>query len=203
MPDTADTTEARIRQAAQRVFVRDGFDGARMQDIADEAGINKALLHYYFRSKDKLFALIFEEKMGQFLDSIWTVLGSDGSLHDKIRRMVELDITQLSQEPVIPLFIFHEISQNPELVRQKLRDKNADGLFAAFARQVDDEARRGLIRPVDPQQLFANLLSLTVFPFVAKPMLQGFMTLNEPAFAQFIEDRKQQAADFLIHALRP
>lgn len=190
-------------QAAQRVFVRAGFDGARMQDIADEAGINKALLHYYFRSKEKLFALVFDQQMGKFLDMIRTILITDLPIVDKIRQMVDSDINTLSQEPIIPLFIFHEINQNPDLLRQKLSDKNAGEVFTVFARQVEQEATDGRIRTVDPKQLFANLLSLTVFPFIAKPLFQTFMSLDEPAFARFIQERRQQVADVLIESLKP
>src|SRR5205809_3897614 len=100
-----DTTEQRILTAAKKIFLAKGLDGARMQDIADEAGINKAMLHYYFRSKDKLFETIFEEVAIHFLPRITEIFESDKSLFKKIEAFCEVYIEQVKQMPYLPFFV--------------------------------------------------------------------------------------------------
>src|SRR5690349_22190096 len=99
------STQDRILDAARKVFVRKGMAGARMQDIADEAGINKALLHYYFRSKEKLFEQIFKELSFQFLPRVNAIFESDGSLFEKIEMFCSEYISKMIENPFIPLFI--------------------------------------------------------------------------------------------------
>src|SRR3954468_10948841 len=108
------TTEEKILEAARKIFLAKGLDGARMQDIADEAGINKAMLHYYFRSKEKLFEKIFTEVAGHFLPRIATILASENSVLEKIDTFCAEYINQVMQTPYVPIFILNEINRQPE-----------------------------------------------------------------------------------------
>src|SRR3954452_616752 len=108
------STEEKILNAAKKVFLTKGMDGARMQDIADEAGINKALLHYYFRSKDKLFEQIFLKVTTSFLPKIFLILKGEDTLFEKIERFCEVYITQIIKTPYVPIFILNEINRQPK-----------------------------------------------------------------------------------------
>ena len=114
------TTEERILTAARQVFLSRGMDGARMQDIADEAGINKALLHYYFRSKDQLFERIFLEVANAFLPKVFAILDSDLTLFEKIERFCKEYISQVMTTPYVPIFILNEINRQPQEFLKKV-----------------------------------------------------------------------------------
>src|SRR5690606_202556 len=113
------TTEQKIVEAAKQVFLEKGMAGARMQDIADRAGINKALLHYYFRSKEKLFEIIFEEAAGTFIPPLNEVFSQTDDLFLMIRHFVATYINTIGENPYIPAFVAHEINQNPDRILEK------------------------------------------------------------------------------------
>ncbi len=116
------TTEEKILVASKKIFLTKGLDGARMQDIADEAGINKAMLHYYFRSKDKLFEHIFTEVAGHFLPKIIAILASEKTVFEKIETFCNEYINQVIQTPYVPIFILNEINKQPEAFLKKEKE---------------------------------------------------------------------------------
>src|SRR5580765_7120438 len=109
-------TEQRILDAAHAVFVRRGTAGARMQEIAAEAGVNQALLHYYFRSKDRLAQAAFQRAASDLMPAVIQALGSDGDLESKVARVIELELDHLSRAPYLPGYIISEITHHPERV---------------------------------------------------------------------------------------
>src|SRR5574339_606892 len=115
-----DTSEEKILAAARKVFMEKGMAGARMQDIADEDGINKALLHYYFRSKDKLFETIFAETSSRFIPRMTEILNADTPLFEKINTFCEAYISQIQQNPYMPLFLMNEANKHPDSFLQKM-----------------------------------------------------------------------------------
>jgi TetR/AcrR family transcriptional regulator len=150
------STEQKILNAAKKVFLTKGMDGARMQDIADEAGINKALLHYYFRSKDKLFEQIFMEVVSAFLSSIFTILeSSDTTLFEKIELFCHEYISQEIKTPYVPVFIWNEINRQPKAFLKKVLGNNKPPVSKVLA-QIEKEIKAGIIRPVAPLQLMIN-----------------------------------------------
>jgi len=177
-PQQPDTTEQRILAAAHKIFLSRGLDGARMQDIADEAGINKALLHYYFRSKDKLFETIFAEVVRQFMPRINEIFESDLPLFQKIEQFCERYINQMKQTPYMPLFILGEMAKRPDALIKKIWGSNKPPI-GLFLEQVQREIEAGTIRPVHPAQLLINILSMCVFPFMAQPMLEHLAGISK------------------------
>src|SRR6476646_10827126 len=113
-------TEKKILAAAKKIFLKEGMAGARMQDIADGAGINKALLHYYFRSKEKLFEMIFKEAIKEFLPKINLIFESDKDLFEKIEMFCKEYIDQIRKTPYLPVFILNEVNQQPEALIKKM-----------------------------------------------------------------------------------
>lgn len=194
-------TEQAILEAARRVFVEKGFDGARMQEIADEAGINKALLHYYFRSKEKLFETVFLEAFVRVVPSVLIILNSDEPLFKKIERFVNSYLDILMENPVIPGFILHELSHNQKRIGSLIRGTGLNPQF--FIAQIYREIEAGNIKNCDPRQLIINMLSMCIFPFVAKPILQAvFFRNSEEEYAQFIKERKTEVTKFIIASIR-
>jgi TetR/AcrR family transcriptional regulator len=195
-------TETLVLDAARKVFLENGFDGTTMQLIADEAGINKALLHYYFRSKDRLFEAVFVEAFSRMIPNLLKIFASETEFTDKIRGFVNAYITALQQYPQIPLFILHELHRNPGRIIELI---HSTGMNPDFVMNIiRQEIKKGTIIEIDPSQLMVNMLAMCIFPFAARPMLQGFIFKNdEKVFEEFIERRKTEVADFIIKAITP
>ena len=194
-------TESKILEAAKAVFIEKGKDGSTMQAIADKAKINKALLHYYFRSKDKLFNVVVEETMHHFLPQIEETFLSEANFFDKIRKVVSDYITLLSENPFIPAFIMHEINRNPDGLFNILMKSGIkiDLIFTTIQKELLNKT----INIVSPQHFFINLLSLCIFPIAARPLMQRALFFNDKeAYEQFIEERKTLTAEFIIQAIK-
>ncbi|SFQ38516.1 TetR/AcrR family transcriptional regulator [Hymenobacter arizonensis] len=195
------STEELILEAAQAVFLEKGLAGARMQEIADRAGINKALLHYYFRSKEKLSALIIERAIGVILPRVMAVLDTDMELFDKIRLVVDTYLTFVSRNSFLPLFIVNEVNRNPHFFFRAVVEKERNHLDK-FRRQVEEAVAQGRIHPISPAQLFMNVMSLVIFPFLGKPIIQVGLGLSDKDFKREMEHRRTEVAEFVIRAIR-
>lgn len=196
------STEEKILEAAKKVFVTKGMAGARMQDIADEAGINKALLHYYFRSKEKLFTMIFVEAAQKLFPKINSIFESDTPLFEKIENFCEEYITVMSENPYLPLFVLNEISKDPEKFLQTIWEKQSFPRPNKFLEQVEKEVKKGTIKKISPLHLLINLISMSIFPFVGKPMLQIAMGLDELQFRNVMQQRKKEIPKFIIDSIK-
>ena len=201
MTTTKTTSEADILVAAKRIFLQKGMEGARMQEIADEAGINKALLHYYFRSKQLLFEAVFKNAFSLLAPQLNKVLNDDSSLFDKIKNFSANYISFVLKHPYLPNFIIQELNRNPEFVH-KLTSEKQFPKFEKFKNQIQENVEAGLIKPINTEQLFINLLSLTVFPFTAAPLLKGLLDVDDAHYQQLVENRKTEVADFIINSIK-
>ncbi len=194
--------EQTILETARRIFIQKGLAGARMQDIADQAGVNKALLHYYFTSKDKLFTLVFEQEFGNLFSSLAGIVGSDLPLFEKIEKIVALDIDKLSQFPGLPLFVLNELGRNPQVILKRMKKVPVEESLAAFQRQIDAEIRNGSIRKIRAEQLFINIQSLCIFPFISKPMIKTLFKIDDKTYNAMMESRKKEVAQFIINGIK-
>ena len=195
------STEERILASAKKIFVEKGMAGARMQDIADDAGINKALLHYYFRSKEKLFEVIFKEAAARLFPTIANILNSDLPLFDKIRRFTNDYLEIVIENPFLPLFVLNEINKRPQAFGKKIFGHNRPPVHI-LAEQIEQEIRKKTIKPVNPAHLVMNMMSMCVFPFVGKPMIQLIMNIDDTQFRNMMEERKTMIADFIIASIK-
>ncbi|HAN18186.1 MAG: hypothetical protein A2X13_07615 [Bacteroidetes bacterium GWC2_33_15] len=206
MIEQAKDTETKILDAAKEVFQQKGLTGARMQEIADKAGINKALLHYYYRTKDKLFEKVFELAFSLFIPRVKEMMMSEKSVFEKIEFIVDNYINLLHKHPYIPGFIINELNRNPQMLVQ-LFEKNVQfkeiNLFEKFDNQLQDEVNKGIIRSVDSRNLMTNVIGLCIFPIVARPIIQGVMFNNDKkAYEAFLAQRKQFVVDFIINSIK-
>jgi TetR/AcrR family transcriptional regulator len=195
------STEEKILTAAKKVFLTRGMDGARMQDIADEAGINKALLHYYFRSKDQLFEKIFLEVSSAFLPKIFAIIESESTLFEKIERFCDEYISQIMATPYVPIFILNEINRQPQAFLKKVFGANRPPIERLMP-QIQKEIKAGTIKPIDPLQLLMNTLSLCIFPFLFSPMVQLVTGMDTKGFNALMEKRKKEVPKMIIDAIK-
>ena len=196
-----ENTESQILDAAKNVFQRKGMDGSRMQEIADEAGINKAMLHYYYRSKQMLFEAVFKGAFSLLAPQLNKILNDNNSIEEKIKNFTASYISFIIKHPYLPNFIFQELNRNPEFIL-KMQRNNEFPNIQKFNNQVTSEVKKGTIKPIKATQLFINILSLNIFPFIASPLLKGLINVNDKAFKQLMEDRKTEVADFIINSIK-
>lgn len=196
-------TEQKILEAAEDVFHIKGYDGARMQEIAEHAGINKGLLHYYFKTKEKLFEAIFSAALHRMVSKIHAILELDISLEDRIGLIVDQYMMLLSKNPNLPRFVINELNKNPEQFIARHINRDASSAFEEFVTSVQQEVDKKNIRQIDPRQLFFNMISLIIFPFVGRPLLQGVTGADNNTFKELMTERKEHIKQFIRNALRP
>lgn len=203
-------TEQRILDAARRVFLQRGTAGARMKEIAEMAGVNQALLHYYFRSKERLAEAVFLQAGRQLLPRVIALLGSEVPIEEKVEQVIHIELDRLSRAPYLPGYLLSELHQNPGRVHQlvaAMTGMDAAGVgprvLATLKQQIDARVRAGTMRPIAPEQFIVNLLALCIFPFAAKPMLSAVLGLDQKGFERFIARRRRELAAFFLNALRP
>ncbi|WP_346854903.1 TetR/AcrR family transcriptional regulator [uncultured Draconibacterium sp.] len=195
-----DNTEEKILKAARTIFVRKGMDGARMQEIADEAGINKALLHYYFRSKQKLFEAIFVNLIGKIFPNITSVLLSEKPIEEKIGMFVDTYIDMLLQNPYLPAFMLKEINRDSDFFENTIKHKKIE--LRSIFKMLESEMEAGKIRKMNPRDIIANLLSMCIFPFAAKPMLKRILFGdNHQQYDEYLAQRKSSVKEFVLHSI--
>lgn len=181
-----------------------------MQEIAAEAGVNQALLHYYFRSKERLSIAVFQQMASALFPALIQTLGSDSTIEEKIDAIVALYIENLSRNPFLPGYIISELHHHPDRVTHMLASatgvdpsKMLSHVFTRLGKQIEVEVDAGRMRPITPQQFAANLISLCVFPFAARPMLSLAFGMDDAEFARFIDARKRDLPQFIRNAIRP
>ena len=195
-------TENKILKAAKKVFIQKGLSGTRMHEIAHEARINKSLLHYYFRTKEKLFEAVFQYAFYKFVPKIKEVMNSDVSLYEKIELIADQYISVLMKNQFIPLFVLHEINRNPDRLYGLLT--NAGINPEEFTDQIQREMEKENIKDLNPTQLIINLLALCIFPVAARPLMQRvFFNNNKKQYRQFLESRKKDIPAFIINSIKP
>jgi AcrR family transcriptional regulator len=194
--------EEKILSAARKIFTTKGMAGARMQDIANEAGINKALLHYYYRDKEKLFETIFLEEAQKFFPKINAIFQSDDPLFLKIEKFVNEYIDEMLENPYLPWFILNEINRDPDQFMYKIWGENNLPKPARFLDQIEKEIKNGTIKRINPVHLLMNLLSMTIFPFVARPMITRNLHMTDLRFRETMEERRKEIPKFIIDSIR-
>lgn len=186
------STEEKIKEAARKVFQEKGYGQARTRDIADAAGINLALLNYYFRSKEKLFDIIMEESLSDMFSVITGVVNNEEtSLSEKIDVIVSRYTDELLSNPNLPLFVLGEIQANPQRLLQKVGVPLNMITDSYFYEQIEKQVEKAGIT-VSPFHFFINIVSMSIFPVVGKPLLMNLHTsMNTETYLEFIEERRK------------
>ena len=195
------SAEEKILEAARQVFENKGMSGARMQEIADEAKINKSLLHYYYRSKQKLFEAVFKTAFNKLAPQINIILNSDQSICEKIRNFSKNYTSFMIKHPYLPNFILQELNRNPAFVKELISTKTFPSM-KNFQNQIQEAVVEKKIRKIEAEQLFINILSLNIFPFIAAPLIKGFINVNDKEYRSILETRKTEIANFIIQSIK-
>ncbi len=206
MKEHEKNTEQKILDAAEDVFMIKGMSGARMQEIADKAGINKALLHYYYRTKDKLFEKVFEKAFKIFIPKTLGMMSSDKPVIEKIEFFVNNYISLLYKHPFIPSFVLSELNRNPQIL-VNIFEKNIqfteNDILENFDKQIKTEVEAGILKPVDARNLMVNIIGMCIFPIIGRPVIQGVLFENNKAkYNEFLKQRKEFVKEFIINSIK-
>ncbi|GAA0193810.1 TetR/AcrR family transcriptional regulator [Fulvivirga kasyanovii] len=196
-------TEEKILESASEVFREKGFNGARMREIADTAGINKGLLHYYFKTKDALFEAVFKMAFRQVISRIHRILETDASLDDKIDQIVDTHLGMILKNPSLPNFVISELNKDADRFIQRNISQKEKFIFAKFMALVEREAEAGRIKKIDARQLLMNIISMIIFPVLGRPVMQVIFGTDNEEFGKLLLDRKQHIKQFVKDALKP
>lgn len=195
-------TEDKILIAARKVFIAKGMEGARMQEIADEAQINKALLHYYFRSKELLFEKVFIEAVQNAFPSIAEFIIADRPFWGKIEFFIDRYLSLIQENPIIPAFIMQEMNRDPENLVQILKGNSINFKDIATVIKQDIDKEGATLIPISPEHFIVNLIALCVFPFVAAPMIKyNLFNGDSERFNQMLAERKKVVLMFVKSAM--
>ncbi|MCG8476460.1 MAG: TetR/AcrR family transcriptional regulator [Cytophagales bacterium] len=188
----SELTEQKILEAAKREFFEKGFKGARMQAIADRAEINKGLLHYYFKSKERLFTRVFDESAGKLFRGVVTD-GIDKKLPflETVELFIDRYMDLIKANVDLPKFVLTEINEDPKRFIERAGVRNRKAMIASVQEHYDLAVRQGTIRDVGLVHLLLSVVSLSVFPFLVKPMVQEILTIDEKSFIQLVEERRE------------
>ena len=200
MVDNAPTTENQIFEAALKVFHKKGLAGARMQEIADEAGINKSMLHYYFRSKEQLFSQIFLQSFKRFTGNVLPLLNDTNTWEEKIPVIIEHYSNVMQNNPDLAMFVINELRQNTQGFIEIYQQNSF--LESVFIMQLIEAMQKNEIRAVHPAQIWISVLSSIIFPYIAEPMIKVTLDLQGSNWDTFIGNRKKMAADMIINYLK-
>lgn len=184
-------TEQHLKDTARRLFLKEGKMLATTQDIADAAGVNRSLLHYYFRSRDQLFDIVFQEALTQLRIRIHEVIGSKLVFKKKIEGLIEVFYEELTALPYLETFIALQLNQEPERYQEmfihlpggKERLKN-------FLKEIQQEMEKGTIPEMKPINYFINLFALMAYPYVARPIYKNMFSLSDSAYDKLLPERK-------------
>jgi len=190
---TDGSTEEKIKDAARKLFTKKGFAATKTRDIAAEAGINLALLNYYFRSKEKLFEIIMLENLGKFFQGVLSIVNDEKTtFFNKTELLVDFYISRLLDNPDVPLFVLNEARDNPENLPMQFNLMNS-----YFMKQFMEEGKKGRVKKLDPSHLMMNILGLSIFPFVARPMVQRIRNINDKEYEGLMLERKKLIPEWI------
>ncbi|PID93924.1 MAG: TetR family transcriptional regulator [Bacteroidetes bacterium] len=196
-------TEALILEAAKHIFQSKGMEGARIQEIADEAGINKALLHYYYRSKENLFLAVFQDAFTRIMPNMEVIFASEEMpVKERIALFVESYIPMLSAYPDLPMFILSEARRDPQIIVNTLEKSGVD--IFRFNAYILEEMEKGYLIPMNPSLLILNIFSLCLFPFLSRPLLDAVLrTQEEMDPMTFHHAEVEEIKNFVLRAVIP
>jgi AcrR family transcriptional regulator len=184
------STEEKIKQAARKLFTEKGFDAVKTRDIAAEAGINLALLNYYFRGKDKLYEIVMFENMHQFLEGLIPVLGDENlPVEEIMAKAAGSYIDMLMANPDLPFFILNAMRDGSPRLNHLVAEKMSKAR-SGFMKRIGQAMKDGKVANMHMGHFMANFMGLVIFPFVAKPIMMQVHGIGNKEFDSMMEERK-------------
>lgn len=197
--------EQTILEAAERLFLAQGFMKTTTAQIAREAGCNSAMVHYYYRTKEQLFERIYGDKIGLVIENLSSVSGSQGSLEERIGQIIDVYFSFLSRNPRLPAFLLYEARQSPtvsEHINNRLRDA-LQSIVTPIDKDLQAAIAEGRIRPIQTIDLFMTVLTLCIGSFLIIPVFRDVWDLTDEQFADLMRRRREEIKETVLSRIKP
>jgi len=204
MPAKETDNERLILEAAEAEFVEKGYGKSRTTEIAKRAGVNHAMLHYYFRTKENLFEVVFQKKAKLMSEVIFFTFTKELPFLDKIKKAIEDHFDVIALNSKLPSFIFSEVLSDEKLKKLfvSIIKKKAHLLIKKLKEEIDTEVKKGTIRYIEPHDLLYSILALNVFAFMSAPIMSDVFSIDKKQSQKFLEHRKQTNVEIILNQLR-
>lgn len=193
----------RILDVARDLFIKNGYAGTSVRDIATASGTNVAHVKYYFDSKYNLFEIIFDEAFDILINRVFSTLNSDMPFFEMVESWINAYYEILPEYPQIPIFILNEINQNPEALIERVLKRNPQAIFTRLSQRVDEEVKKGTIKDIPVIDLGLNILSLCVFPFMFRGLAIRVADKSVDEYNIVLTEHKKHVIELIISGLRP
>jgi Transcriptional regulator len=197
--------EQTILEAAERLFLAQGFMKTTTAQIAREAGCNSAMVHYYYRTKEQLFERIYGEKVGLVIENLSSVSSSTGTLEERIGRLIDVYFDFLSRNPRLPAFLLYEARQSStvsEHINNRLREA-LQSIVAPIDKDLQAAIAEGRIRPIAAIDLFMTVLTLCIGSFLIIPVFRDVWDLTDAQFADLMRRRREEIQATVLSRIKP
>ena len=201
MYDKIDVKE-RIKQSATELFLKNGYKGTSVRDIAAFSKTNPAMVNYYFGSKYDLFEEIFEESFELLISRLYQVIESDIPFFDMVERWVDVYYDTLLENPHIPAFLFNEINQNPERLSERLIKRNPGHIVQRFTAGIEAEIKSGRVIDMPATDVLLNIASTIVFPFIFGVITVSLSALDRDDYKRVLSEHRKWVVTFITNTLR-
>ncbi|MDR2009684.1 MAG: TetR/AcrR family transcriptional regulator [Bacteroidales bacterium] len=193
----------RILSNARELFVKNGYNGTSIRDIATASDTNVAMINYYFGSKYNLFGQIFEEAFNFLAEKIFLTLTSDRPFFELMDIWIESYYEILSEYPQIPNFLLNEVNMNPERLVQMLKEKDPYRIYTTIKKRIRNEVENGVIKETSPDYFLLSVLSLGVFPFIFTNIATAILDISQEEYINMLQEHKKYISEFIKNALKP
>jgi len=194
----ATDTEQLIKDTAKKVFFVDGNIHATTQDIADAAGINRASIHYYYRSRKLLFDKVFEEALIEMRSKLESIASASLPIKEKTEKFIDFFIERSMQHPYLELFIVTEHNSDPSIPLKIMPKDRHDEQMKYLEAEIAREVKAGNMKPIKPEHFIVTMMSLCSFPFLGKSIIESIFDMDKEGYAKFIKERKQVIMQLLF-----
>jgi len=197
--------EQAILEAAEHEFLEKGFEAAKTTKIASLAGVTHAMLHYYYRTKENLFNMVFDKKVRLLKESIFSLFENpDMPFFDKVRVGIETHFDFIRDNQHLPRFVINELLYKPKrlMMFEGVIKKIAANALVEISKEIDKEVKKGTIVPIDPVTLLLDIASLNIFVFAALPVVRILATGRYESEDAFFEARKKENVEIIMRRLK-
>lgn len=201
--ENAHIVKKRILKEAQGLFIKNGYKGTSVRDIAKASETNVAMVNYYFQSKYNLFEIIFEDALDILAKRIFDTIHSDMPFFELIETWIHTYYELLFEYPQIAAFILNEVSLNPEGLTQRIKNKNPYSSFSKIEERIQDEVKKGTIRETPAADFLLNILSLCMFPFIFGNMATTLLEIPRNIYDNLIKNHEKYVIEFVTNSLKP
>ena len=193
----------RILHTARKLFIKNGYTGTSIRDIAKASGTNIAYVNYYFESKYNLFEIIFDEAFDILINRVFATLNSDMPFFEMVESWISTYYEILPEYPQIPIFILNEVNQNPDALIKRVLKRNPQAIFTRLSQRVEEEVKKGTIKDIPVIDLGLNVLSLCVFPFMFRGLAVKVAKKSVTEYNNVLAEHKKYVIELILNGLKP